>query len=131
MKFLREHPIGFLWMTLGIVTFFILICCGWFYYQYYKDGGICGSLASMIKLPFYALLFALSMIFLSIWCLFCCCCPCCPQWFQNLPNTIFELIDPPPDRKLIEYLHNYSTRAINRRFKLVAASLTFQAKTHL
>ena len=66
-----------------------------------------GFVEVMVKLPFYSLLFALSMIFLSIWCLFCCCCPCCPQWFQNLPNTIFELIEPPPDRKFIEYLHNY------------------------
>jgi len=97
---LINHPVEFILVTLGIVAFFILICCGWFCYEYSKDGGIMvGFVEVMVKLPFYSLLFALSMIFLSIWCLFCCCCPCCPQWFQNLPNTIFELIEPPPDQE--------------------------------
>ena len=75
--------------------------------DYYSiDDGIGGTLSCCLKLPFYALLFAVSMVFLLLWCLFCCCCPFCPEWFRNLPDRIFGS---DPDGKL--QLDSYETAA--------------------
>ena len=62
----------------------------------------CGTVAFLLILPFAGLVFALCMVFLSVWCLFCCCCPFCPEFLQNLPSQIFSRIFSDRDRKFIK-----------------------------